>query len=155
MLPLRRRKNVMRKKQKLFQLSEANQLLPEIGRRLKQIQQKKESYALIHDELFVHELVSSAERSNGFVEKDDLETRVRDLEQAIEDLAEDVEAIFATGCILRHIEKGRVDFPAEVENKRIFWSWELGESTIRYYRHLKSDFSERILIPARLLKAAE
>jgi len=146
---------VIRKKQKLFRLSEANQLLPEIGRRLKQIQQKKESYSLIHDELFMHDLVSSAERSNGFAEKDDLETRVRDLEQAIEGLAKDVEAIFATGCILRDIEKGRVDFPAEVENKRIFWSWELGEPMVRYYRHLKSKFSERILIPARLLKTAK
>jgi len=139
------------KPRKTFSLKEANALIPEIEKRLKRLQTKREVYTRLHDALFVRELVAAAEKTNGILENDDLEANIHDLEQAIEDLAKDVEAIFEKGCFLRSIEKGRVDFPADFENKRIFWSWETGEAKIRYYRHPKSPFSERIAIPTGVL----
>ncbi|HOE69077.1 MAG TPA: DUF2203 family protein [Candidatus Omnitrophota bacterium] len=142
-----------KKKCKTFRLKEANALLPEIEKRLKRLQKKKEAYARVHDQLFVHELVSAAERLNGLAENDDLEARIAGLEQAIEDLAKDVEAILEMGAILRDLERGRIDFLADLEGKPVFWSWELGEPSIGFYHHTNRNPRERIPIPARILKA--
>lgn len=139
------------KKHKVFSLQEADELLPELRKRLDHLRLRKEAYSRIHDALFMHELVCAAERANGFFEKDDLEENVRSLEQAVEDLAKDVEAIFDLGCMLRNIEKGRIEFPATLEGKKVFWSWEQGEPSIRYFRPLQASVKERLPIPDQVL----
>lgn len=124
-----------KKKVKIFSLEEAEALLPELEISLRKLQAQKEAYSRTHDLLFVHELVCAAERSNGFSEeKDDLDAGIHALEEAIEALAKDVDAIFAKGCFLRNIEKGHVDFPGLYEGQKVFFVWEVGEPGIRRYR---------------------
>jgi len=137
---------------KLFSLQEANALIPELSRRIQHLRTRKETYNRLHDALFVHELVSTAERANGFFEKDDLEENVRSLEQAIENLAKDIEAIFGLGCILRDIEKGRVDFPAVLRDQKIYWSWQDDEPSIKCYRLSGERYGEKILISRQALE---
>lgn len=140
---------MVRKKIKTFTLQEANGLIPELKKRLKHLQIQKENYSRLHDALFVHELVCAAEKSNGFFEEDNLEENIRGLEQAIEDLAKDVEAIFNMGCILRNIEKGQIDFPAIFNDEKIYWSWEQDEPSILYYRSCPGGKTgERTLLPS-------
>ena len=135
----------MTRKSRMFTLQEADALLPELERRLKLLRTKKEAYSRTHDLLFMHELVCTAERTNGLPEeKDDLEDGIHALEEAIEDLAQDVEAIFATGCLLRDIEKGRVEFCGRHEGQEVYFSWQLGEFRISHYRLPGKKFHERI-----------
>ena len=142
-----------KKKRKKFSLQEANALIPELKERLAHLQTKKETYSRLHDALFVHELVSVAEKANGFFEKDDLEENIHALEQAIEDLAKDVEGIFGLGCVLRDIDQGKVEFPATLENEEIFWSWEKDEPAIIYYRSFQDRSPEaRKVIPQHILQ---
>lgn len=144
-----------RKKRRIFSLHEANELIPELQKRLKHLQLQKETYRRLHDALFVHELVCVAERSTGFFEKDDLEENIHALERSIEDLAKDIEAVFGMGCILRDIEKGCVDFPAVLGDKKIYWSWRQDETSIQHYRPFQNGPGERLLIPAHILEASE
>ncbi len=138
-----------KKKRRVFSREEANALLPELEQRLKHLQHKKEIYSRMHDTLFLHELVCAAEKSNGFSEpQDNLESGIHALEEAIEDLAEDVEAIFATGAILRSIERGRVDFPGGWDGQKIYFSWEAGESQVRFYRLRDDEAGKRRELPA-------
>ncbi len=124
---------------RLFSLQEANALIPELEKLLKNIQAKKETYARAHDTLFMHELVCAAERSNGFLGEDnDLESNIHILEEAIEALAKDVDAIFGLGCALRSLEKGQVDFLGEYEGQQVYFSWLQGEPVIRYFCRLNN-----------------
>jgi hypothetical protein len=124
-----------KKNPKVFSIEEADALLPELERSLARLRAQKEAYSRTHDLLFMHELVCAAERSNGFSEeKDDLEDGIHALEEAIEALAKDVDAIFEKGCLLRNIEKGRVDFPGIYGGEKVFFVWELGEPEIARYR---------------------
>jgi hypothetical protein len=141
---------VSKKQHKVFSLQEANKLVPELQKRLEQLHAQKEAYSRLHDTLFVHELIYTAERANGFHEEDDLEENIHTLEKAIERLAEDVEAIFAMGCVLRNIEKGQVDFPGMIGGEKIYWSWERGELSIQYYRRAGKGRGERLLIPENI-----
>ncbi len=138
-----------KKKQKIFSLEEADALLPELERRLTHLRSQKEAYSRTHDLLFMHELVCAAERSNGFSEeKDGLEEGIHALEEAIEALAKDVDAIIEKGCLLRNIEKGRVDFPGLYEGEKVVFVWELGEPQVVRYR-LPGRSSAEKTIPSR------
>lgn len=126
-----------RKKSKTFTLEEADALLPALEKCLKLLRIKKEAYGRTHDLLFMHELVCAAERTHGFPEEnDDLEDGIHALEEAIGDLARDVDEIFAMGCFLRNIEKGHVEFRGFYQGEKVYFSWHLGEPTIRFYRPL-------------------
>ena len=59
--------------------------------------------------------------------------------------------IFATGALLRNIERGRVDLPGELDGQRIYFSWEAGEPRIRFYRLRGELPEERRELPARLI----
>ncbi len=123
------------KNRKIFSKAEAEALLPELESRLKDLHQKKDAYNRVHDSLFMHELLCDAERSQGFSEgTEDLETSMFALEEAIEALAKDVEAIFALGCFLRHIEKGIIEFHGVHEGRDVFFLWRRGEPIITRYR---------------------
>lgn len=140
----------MKKKRKIFTLQEAEALLPELEKQLKLLRTKKETYSRTHDLLFMHELVCAAERTHGLPEeKDDLEDGIHALEEAIEDLAKDVEAIFATGCLLRNIERGHVEFFGMHEGRGIYFSWQLGESGVGHYRTPGSKIRERMPLPEK------
>ena len=133
------------KKKRIFSKEEADALLPELEKCLKLLRTKKEAYSRTHDLLFMHELVCAAERTHGLLEeKDDLEDGIHALEEAIEDLAKDVEAIFAMGCLLRNIEKGHVEFFGMHEGREVYFSWQLGEPRIGHYRPLGEKIHERI-----------
>lgn len=125
----------MTKKRRNFTLPEADALLPELEKRLKLLRTKKEDYSRTHDLLFMHELVCTAERNHGLVEeKDDLEDGIHALEEAIENLAKDIDAVFALGCLLRNIEKGHVEFFGMHDGREVYFSWQLGEPSVAHYR---------------------
>lgn len=133
------------KKKRVFSREEADELLPELERRLKLLRTKKEAYSRTHDLLFMHELVCTAERSNGLPdEKDDLEAGIHELEEAIEALAKDIEAIFAMGCFLRDIEKGQVEFFGTHDGQEVYFSWRLGEPHVGHYRQPGKKIHERV-----------
>jgi len=133
------------KKKRIFSREEADALLPELEKGLKLLRAKKEAYSRTHDLLFMHELVCTAEKNHGLSEeKDDLEDGIHALEEAIEDLAKDIEAIFARGCLLRNIEKGHVEFLGKHEGRDVYFSWRLGESSISHYRELGKKAHERV-----------
>lgn len=133
------------KKKRIFSKEEANALLPELEKRLKLLRTKKEAYSRTHDLLFMRELVCAAEKTHGFLEeKDDLEDGIHALEEAIEDLAKDVEAIFAMGCLLRSIERGHVEFLGNHEGREIYFSWQLGEPRVAHYRSPGEKIHERV-----------
>jgi hypothetical protein len=133
------------KKKRIFSKEEADALLPELEKRLRLLRTKKEAYSRTHDLLFMHELVCAAEQTQGFFEENDgLEDGIHALEEAIEDLAKDVEAIFAMGCFLRNIENGHVEFFGRHEGREIFFSWQLGEPCVRHYRAPGKKIHERV-----------
>jgi hypothetical protein len=138
---------VAKKKSRSFSLQEAEAILPDLEKRLKVLRAKKEAYSRTHDLLFMHELVCVAEQTQGLLEeKDDLEDGIHALEEAIEDLAKDVEAIFAMGCLLRNIEKGHVEFFGTHEGREVYFSWQVGEPCVGHYRAPGKKIHERVPI---------
>ncbi|MGA9884909.1 MAG: DUF2203 domain-containing protein [Candidatus Acidiferrales bacterium] len=60
-----------------------------------------------------------------------------------------VERIHATGCVVKDIEVGLLDFPSRVNGQEVFLCWRLGEDRIRFYHGMDEGFSGRKPIDPR------
>ena len=132
---------------KSFTLEQANELLPEVERRLKAIQTKRSVYLRVHDAIFVQELANNAEKKNtaDFFDSD-LEADIQNLEETIYDLSKEVDSLIELGCVLRSMDLGLIDFPGQHKGERIFFSWKTGEKQIAFMRQRSAGgvSSERI-----------
>lgn len=129
---------------RLFTLEEANQLIPELENRLAQIFSKKENYAQKHDKVFMHELLCEAEGDVKPSPSESVESDIKQMEDAVTGLEEDLQGIRALGCYLRNLDRGFIDFLARKDGELVFFCWKKGENTIQYYHSQQHGFSQRI-----------
>jgi len=54
-----------------------------------------------------------------------------------------VEKILSTGCLIKDLDIGLLDFPAIVNNEEVYLCWKLGEDRIRYYHRQDEGYSGR------------
>ena len=138
----------MKSNPRIFTLEEANGLLPEVGRRLSQILEKKEEYARRHDEVFMHELLKETETHAVLPDDqtEQFEREIHSMETAILGLEKELREIRALGCVLRNLERGFVDFPSRHSGEWIYYCWRLGEASIQYYHTAEGRQTKRIRI---------
>jgi len=119
---------------KVFKLDEANALLPELEEILSQFETRHDTFRRLEDELFFEEMMEGASPA---------ESRLKALEDALLSLEEHIRKIRSLGCLLRHAEKGLVDFPARQDEKWIYYCWRKGEKEIQFYHTPRGGFLER------------
>ena len=51
--------------------------------------------------------------------------------------------ILETGCIIKDLEVGLLDFPAVIDKQDVYLCWKLGEDRIRYYHRQDEGFAGR------------
>jgi hypothetical protein len=54
-----------------------------------------------------------------------------------------LDQIHATGCVVKDLESGLVDFPSVLKNEEVYLCWRLGEDRIRFYHRQDEGFSGR------------
>jgi hypothetical protein len=54
-----------------------------------------------------------------------------------------LERIHATGCVVKDLDTGLIDFPAILKNEEVYLCWRLGEDRIRFYHRQDEGFSGR------------
>jgi len=60
-----------------------------------------------------------------------------------------LERIQSTGCVVKDIEVGLLDFPARINGEAVYLCWRLGEDRIRFYHSQDEGFSGRKPIDPR------
>ncbi len=53
------------------------------------------------------------------------------------------EKIESTGCVVKDLDVGLLDFPSLIENEEVYLCWRLGEDRIRYYHGIEEGFAGR------------
>jgi len=129
---------------RLFSLDEANALLPALNSFFDRWSEKREVYTRRHDELLMHELLREAERHAAEAGPQTLEAEIQAVEEALADLAREIETVKALGCVVRNLERGWVDFLAKRDTERIYFCWHRGEKAIRFYHSLAAGMTERL-----------
>lgn len=133
---------------KLFSLSEAERLRAQIEPVLIETIESRRKLAELDEELGT--LRERIMRSGGLLVSYE-KTAGRRLER--NRLAEIVEAaieqIHSTGCIVKDLEIGLLDFPARMNGEDVYLCWRLGEDRIRFYHRQDEGFAGRKPIDPR------
>ncbi|MBI4115319.1 MAG: DUF2203 family protein [Candidatus Omnitrophica bacterium] len=119
---------------KVFNQEEINSLIPHLESLLAELETKHEDFRKLQDELFFEELLEDSEPSD---------IRIRQLEETLLKLEEQIQKICELGCLLRHPEKGLVDFLARKGEDWIYYCWRRGEKQIQFYHTLRGGYLER------------
>jgi hypothetical protein len=61
----------------------------------------------------------------------------------VERVRDVLDRIHATGCVVKDLDSGLVDFPAILNNEDVYLCWRLGEDRIRFYHRQDEGFSGR------------
>ena len=54
-----------------------------------------------------------------------------------------LERIEATGCLVKDLDVGLLDFPALIDNEEVYLCWRVGEDRIRFYHRQDEGFAGR------------
>lgn len=66
-----------------------------------------------------------------------------------ETLKSSLDRILETGCVIKDLEIGLLDFPSIIDNEEVYLCWKLGEDRIRYYHRQNEGFAGRRPIDPR------
>lgn len=125
----------MKRTKRLFTLEEVNALIPRLEELLSHLRAKKALYDRRHDAVFLHELLTEIEQSTGLEDEAALalEKDFCSLEEDLQDLGREIKKVTSLGCLVHDLESGCVDFPGQLKGKKVFFCWQCGEKTVRYY----------------------
>jgi hypothetical protein len=63
--------------------------------------------------------------------------------QLAESLKSALNRILETGCVIKDLDVGLLDFPAVIDNQDVYLCWKLGEDRIRFYHRQDEGFASR------------
>ena len=129
---------------KLFTVEEANRLLPEVQRLLKELRGQREEVEQLEKKKAVEQLAwlepdgSVSPRAQEEVER--LEGAQQAAAHAFEKALEGLRAL---GGELKDLQEGLVDFFASRGDELVYLCWKEGEDRIRFWHDLQSGFAGR------------
>lgn len=128
--------------EKYFERDEAEQLLPMIGEHLgKALEQKKKIEAL--DEDFARAAARIMALGGSIPASGDLAKKRNQREESVSELEEAVNRIQETGCVIKDLDIGLIDFPSLRDGQEIYLCWKLGESRIGFYHAMNEGYAGR------------
>jgi len=134
-----------------FTLHEAEKLLPDVERAIREAIDLKAEYQKAETELRSEmqrvAMLGGVDMNRGaFAE---LRTR---RETSVERLKETIEAIHEIGCLVKDLDIGLIDFPTLFRGEEVYLCWKLGETGIAYWHGVEEGFRGRKAIDSEFLK---
>jgi hypothetical protein len=128
--------------EKYFTLREAQELLPFIAPHLEQAREQKKKVDELEEEL----ARASAEimvLGGSIPPRTRLAQTKLKREELAGELKDAVSKVIETGCLIKDLEIGLVDFPALLRGEEIYLCWKLGEERIEYWHGIDEGFAGR------------
>jgi hypothetical protein len=142
---------------KLFTVEQANRMLPLVRRIVEDIVREHRRW---QEKILELELVASTGGSvavNGQpTPAESSDDRTAALERDAMTIARDIDAfereLEQLGIVLKDRRLGLVDFPGELDGRRVWLCWRLGEPAVQYWHDLDAGYAGRQPVPAGAVK---
>ena len=135
---------------RFFTLLEAEALLPSIEAYLGRLLQLKNEHEQTNAQLNV--INQRIMLAGGMVPpREQVLELKKQKESAARGLKETVEAIQETGCQLKDVEIGLIDFPTLYRGTEVYLCWKLGEEGIGYWHRVEDGYQGRRPIDSEFL----
>jgi hypothetical protein len=125
-----------------FNRSEAQELLPVITRELEHGRRRKQTIDQLEQEL-----AQAAARimmlGGSIPAHEELTKKRAEALRLTAQLKQAIERIQATGCVVKDLDEGLVDFPSLLDGREVYLCWKLGEERIAYWHGLEEGFAGR------------
>ena len=136
---------------KRFDLAEAQRLLPQVGRLLRDALDAKAEYQ--EAEKTIQELNERVMLLGGvMVDRERALTSRSRRDAAAAMLKGAIEAVQETGCLIKDLDIGLVDFPTLFRGVEVYLCWKLGEPGIEFWHGVDIGFRGRKAIDQEFLE---
>ena len=133
---------------KYFSLTEAERLRVQLEPVLIEAMESSRKLSEAEDQLSA--LAERIQRSGGLLIPYEKTARVRlDRNRSEEAVRSALEQIQSTGCVVKDLDVGLLDFPSRIHGEAVYLCWRLGEDRIRFYHRQDEGFSGRKPIDPR------
>lgn len=127
---------------KLFSLGEAERLRVQLEPILVEAMESRRKLAEFDEQL--GELAERIQRSGGMQVSYEKAAKLRIERNQVESTVRSaLERIHSTGCLVKDLDVGLLDFPARINNEEVYLCWRLGEDRIRFYHRQDEGFAGR------------
>lgn len=127
---------------RFFTLTEAERLRAEVEPILLEAMEARRKMAEVDQQLAA--LAERIQRSGGLLVTYEKAANMRlernRLEQAIGGA---IERIHSTGCLVKDLDVGLLDFPSRINDEEVYLCWRLGEDRIRFFHRQDEGFAGR------------
>lgn len=131
-------------KSKIFTLAEANTALEQVIKPgIERLITHVAAAESLQTDLEVAQLVATTGASSSNPDRAELGSLEVRHQQVLGEIREEVEAIHATGGLLKDARSGLVDFFSILDGKLVFLCWKRGEDRIRYWHTVEDGFRGR------------
>jgi hypothetical protein len=135
---------------RFFTLLEAEALLPQIQKYLQKLSSAKQQHEEADAQITgIHQRIALA--GGSIPPHAQLLELKQQKEAAARHLKETVEAIHDTGCQLKDLEMGLIDFPTLYRGQEVYLCWKSGERDIGYWHHVEDGYRGRRPIDSEFL----
>jgi hypothetical protein len=132
----------------MFNLEEAEKLLPQLEGWLRAAIENKKKISEIETEYT--EMVRLLSTSGGRVlDIAHWIQRKQEEERSSESLRNAAHQIEESGCLVKDLEIGLIDFPCELDGREVYLCWKLGEPSIEFWHNTEEGFAGRKPIDGR------
>lgn len=128
--------------ERYFNRHEAEELLPEIRRALAKVREQKRALDSL-DQEFAQAAARIMVLGGSVPPYQELVRKKGERDHSVSQVEEAVNHIQETGCVVKDLDAGLVDFPALRNGQEVYLCWKLGEERIRYWHGLEEGFAGR------------
>jgi hypothetical protein len=133
---------------RLFTLTEAERTRTEVEPALMEAMEARRKATTLEDSL-VRLSARISLRGGLLVSYDKAAKKRMERDTLAEAVNSAIEQIEATGCVVKDLDVGLLDFPARLNEEDVYLCWRVGEDRIRFYHRQDEGFSSRKPIDPR------
>jgi hypothetical protein len=127
---------------KIFSLTEAERLRVELEPILIEAMESRRKLSGYDEQLGA--LAERIQRSGGMQVPYERIAKLRVERNRLQESVETaLDRIQSTGCVVKDLDIGLLDFPARIDNEDVYLCWKLGEDRIRFYHRQDEGFAGR------------
>ena len=131
------------KNPKFFTVKEADQTIGLLETTLTRIKRSKQEFLWLQGELAILELIVECGADGNNPNAIELAQKTKRFKRIAESIEKDVAALEATGCVLRDLDAGIVDFFSIQDGTVVFLCWKKGEESIEHWHSIRDGFRGR------------
>ena len=131
------------KNPKFFTIQEADELIGLLETTIERIKRNKHQFLWLQEELNILDVIVACGADEKNPDAIELILKKKKAQKLARDIEKDIALLEDTGCILRDVDQGVVDFFSIQDGTVVFLCWKQGEDTISHWHSIRDGFGGR------------